>query len=147
MKIAAVVPWQTGDHTLQYTRVIIAATLQGGGDWALMCSKFSIQQSVSGGGHLSQPVILTRLLRHGLVFNWSPDWVKATFSTSSQSITNQVSSGYLEEVLEWKLASQSTLQPISCFCFTPDIQAEAPHRILFSYQCTIRTWLSVLPTT
>lgn len=148
-KIAAVVLWQTGDHTLQYTWVIIAATQQGGGDWALMCSKFSSSAICLWG----RPFITTSdfntvvaaRTRVRLISRLS----ESNFFTSSQSTTNQVPSGYLEEVFEWKLAPQSTQQPISCFCFsfTPDIQAEAPHRILFSYQCTIRTWLSVLPPT
>lgn len=76
------------------------------GSWCVL--NLAAQQSVSGGGHLSQPMIWTRLSQHGLCV-----WLKSrlsgsNFFTSSQSFSNQVSSCYLEEAFKWKPTSQST---------------------------------------
>lgn len=111
-----------------------------------MCSKFTSEQSVSGGGHLSHPMTLTRLSQHGPVFDGNPDRGEATFFASwpRLSIIRRLAA-ILEEASKPEPTTKSTEQPISSgFSFASDIRAKA-ETVAFSYQYTLKLGFPSVP--
>ena len=84
---------------------------------------------------------LTRLSQHGPMFDWDPDWVEATFLTSSQSIYNQCLIAIWRKCSNrsWRLNRHNNQSPVSVSLSHRILKPKVCTVLCFSYQCTMGT--------